>query len=34
VGQHTREVLAELGYDTERIDALRSLRVVEIPDEF
>ena len=34
VGQHTRGILAELGYDSERIDALRSLRVVEIPDEF
>jgi crotonobetainyl-CoA:carnitine CoA-transferase CaiB-like acyl-CoA transferase len=31
VGQHTRQVLTELGYSAERIDALQSLRVVEIP---
>jgi crotonobetainyl-CoA:carnitine CoA-transferase CaiB-like acyl-CoA transferase len=31
VGQHTHEVLAELGYDAERIAALQSQRVVEIP---
>ena len=32
VGQHTREILSELGYDAERIQALQSQRVVEIPD--
>lgn len=32
VGQHTREVLMEFGYDAERIRALRSAQVVEIPD--
>jgi len=32
VGQHTREVLTEFGYDAERIKALQSLQVVEIPD--
>jgi len=31
VGQHTHEVLSELGYDAERIAALQSQRVVEIP---
>ena len=31
VGQHTRQVLTELGYSAERIEALQSLRVVEIP---
>jgi crotonobetainyl-CoA:carnitine CoA-transferase CaiB-like acyl-CoA transferase len=33
VGQHTRQVLTELGYNAERIEALQSLRVVEIPGE-
>jgi len=33
VGQHTREVLSELGYSAERIAALQSLRVVEVPDQ-
>ena len=33
VGQHTRQVLTELGYSAERIEALQSLRVVEIPDQ-
>lgn len=33
VGQHTREVLAGLGYDAERIGALQSQRVVEIPEQ-
>lgn len=33
VGQHTRQVLTDLGYSTERIDVLQSLRVVEIPTE-
>jgi len=32
VGQHTRQVLTELGYGAERIEALRSLGVVEIPE--
>ena len=32
VGQHTRDVLIGLGYDAERIGALQSQRVVEIPD--
>jgi crotonobetainyl-CoA:carnitine CoA-transferase CaiB-like acyl-CoA transferase len=32
VGQHTHEVLTELGYDADRIGALQSQRVVEIPD--
>lgn len=32
VGQHTREILAEFGYDAERIQALQSLQVVEIPE--
>jgi CoA:oxalate CoA-transferase len=32
VGQHTRRVLTEIGYSTERIEALESLRVVEIPE--
>ena len=32
VGQHTRKVLSEFGYDAERIQALQSQRVVEIPD--
>lgn len=32
VGQHTRNVLAEFGYDAERIQALLSQRVVEIPE--
>ena len=32
VGQHTHEVLAELGYDAARIAALQSQRVVEIPE--
>jgi len=32
VGQHTRDVLTEFGYDAERIKALQSLQVVEIPD--
>jgi CoA:oxalate CoA-transferase len=31
VGQHTRQVLTDLGYSAERIEALQSLRVVEIP---
>ncbi|MBE0620551.1 MAG: CoA transferase [Burkholderiales bacterium] len=33
VGERTREVLAELGYDAERIATLQSQRVVEIPGE-
>jgi CoA:oxalate CoA-transferase len=32
VGEHTRELLSELGYSAERIEGLRSQRVVEIPD--
>ncbi len=33
VGQHTRQVLTELlGYSAERIRALQSLRVIEIPE--
>jgi CoA:oxalate CoA-transferase len=33
VGQHTRQVLTELlGYSAERIEALQSLRVIEIPE--
>ncbi len=32
VGQHTRQVLTELGYSAERIAALQSLRVIEVPD--
>jgi crotonobetainyl-CoA:carnitine CoA-transferase CaiB-like acyl-CoA transferase len=32
VGEHTRKVLAEIGYDAARIEALRSSQVVEIPD--
>jgi CoA:oxalate CoA-transferase len=32
VGEHTRQVLTGLGYSAERIQALQSLRVVEIPD--
>jgi crotonobetainyl-CoA:carnitine CoA-transferase CaiB-like acyl-CoA transferase len=32
VGQHTRELLSELGYSAERIAALQSSRVVEIPE--
>jgi CoA:oxalate CoA-transferase len=31
VGQHTRQVLTELGYSAERIEALQSLQVIEIP---
>jgi len=33
VGQHTRLVLTELGYSAERIDALQSQQVVEIPGD-
>jgi crotonobetainyl-CoA:carnitine CoA-transferase CaiB-like acyl-CoA transferase len=33
VGQHTRQVLTDLGYSAERIQALQSLRVVEVPDQ-
>jgi crotonobetainyl-CoA:carnitine CoA-transferase CaiB-like acyl-CoA transferase len=34
VGQHTREVLTGLlGYSDERIQALQSLRVIEVPDQ-
>ena len=33
VGQHTRQVLADLGYSAERIQALQTLRVIEIPGE-
>jgi len=33
VGQHTRQVLTELGYSAGRIEALQSLRVVEVPDQ-
>lgn len=33
VGEHTQQVLRELGYDAERIRALQSAQVVEIPDE-
>jgi CoA:oxalate CoA-transferase len=33
VGEHTQQVLSELGYDAERIGALQSQRVVEIPDK-
>jgi crotonobetainyl-CoA:carnitine CoA-transferase CaiB-like acyl-CoA transferase len=33
VGQHTRQVLTDLGYTAERIQALQSLRVVEVPDQ-
>lgn len=33
VGQHTQKVLAGLGYDAERIRALQSQRVVEIPED-
>jgi crotonobetainyl-CoA:carnitine CoA-transferase CaiB-like acyl-CoA transferase len=33
VGQHTRQVLTELGYSAERIKALQSLRVIEVPDQ-
>jgi crotonobetainyl-CoA:carnitine CoA-transferase CaiB-like acyl-CoA transferase len=33
VGQHTRQVLTELGYSAERIEALQVLEVVEIPDQ-
>jgi crotonobetainyl-CoA:carnitine CoA-transferase CaiB-like acyl-CoA transferase len=33
VGQHTRQVLTGLGYTAERIQALQSLRVIEVPDE-
>ncbi len=33
VGQHTRQVLSDLGYSAERIAALQALRVVEIPGE-
>jgi crotonobetainyl-CoA:carnitine CoA-transferase CaiB-like acyl-CoA transferase len=32
VGEHTRQVLAELGYDPARIATLQSQRVVEIPE--
>jgi len=32
VGQHTRQVLTELGYSVERIDSLQSLGVIEIPE--
>ena len=31
VGQHTRKVLTDLGYTDERIQALQSLRVIEVP---
>jgi crotonobetainyl-CoA:carnitine CoA-transferase CaiB-like acyl-CoA transferase len=31
VGQHTHQVLTELGYSAERIEALQSLQVIEIP---
>lgn len=33
VGQHTRAVLAGLGYDAERIRALQAQQVVEIPED-
>jgi crotonobetainyl-CoA:carnitine CoA-transferase CaiB-like acyl-CoA transferase len=33
VGQHTQKVLAGLGYDAERIRALQSQRVVELPED-
>jgi len=33
IGQHTREILASLGYDDSRIDALRDAGVVSVPDE-
>jgi len=33
VGQHTQEVLTELGYGTERIALLQTQKVVEIPGE-
>jgi len=32
VGEHTRQVLRELGYDAERIRALQAEQVIEIPD--
>ncbi|HEY5291027.1 MAG TPA: CaiB/BaiF CoA-transferase family protein [Burkholderiales bacterium] len=32
VGQHTRQLLAEIGYSAERIEVLQSLRVIEIPE--
>ena len=32
VGQHTRQVLTDLGYSAERIQALQSQRVIEVPD--
>mgnify|MGYP001565723750 CR=1 FL=1 len=33
VGQHTRQVLTEIGYSAERIKALQSLHVIEVPDQ-
>ncbi len=33
VGQHTHRVLSGLGYSTERIQALRLSRVIEVPDQ-
>src|SRR5450759_2783303 len=32
VGQHTRQVLTDLGYTAERIRALQSLQAIEVPD--
>jgi crotonobetainyl-CoA:carnitine CoA-transferase CaiB-like acyl-CoA transferase len=33
VGEHTRQVLTGLGYTAERIQALQSLQVIEVPDQ-
>ncbi len=33
VGEHTRRVLSEIGYSAGRIEALQSLRAIEIPDQ-
>jgi crotonobetainyl-CoA:carnitine CoA-transferase CaiB-like acyl-CoA transferase len=33
VGQHTREILAELGYDEAAIDGFRAKGIVSWPDD-
>ena len=33
VGEHTRQILRELGYSAERIRALQSSRAIEVPDQ-
>jgi crotonobetainyl-CoA:carnitine CoA-transferase CaiB-like acyl-CoA transferase len=33
VGQHTHQVLTDLGYTAERIQSLQALRVIEVPNQ-